>query len=112
MKQIAGRAGRYVKDGNVTAFKKRDLIRINQFLENSSQKVERQQRRSKSDLDSSLFDTKIEKACVFPPFNMIESFSDDVLINKGKRLTLVELLEMFAQLAKIGGDYFLKDIKE
>ena len=49
---------------------------------------------------------------MFPPFNMIESFSDDVLINRGQRLTLVELLEMFGQLAKIGGDYFLKDIRE
>jgi hypothetical protein len=59
-----------------------------------------------------LFDTSIEKACVFPPFSMIESFSDDVLINRGKRLTLVELLETFGQLAKIGGDYFLKDIRD
>ena len=43
---------------------------------------------------------------------MIESFSDDLLINRGERLTLVQLLELFGQLAKIGGDYFLKDIRE
>ena len=83
MKQIAGRAGRYIQDGNVSAFRKRDLIRLKHFLDSSGQKQERQQKRTKSDLDSSLFDTLIEKACVFPPFNMIESFSDDVLINRG-----------------------------
>jgi len=43
---------------------------------------------------------------------MIESFADDLLINRGERLTLVQLLELFGQLAKIGGDYFLKDIQE
>ena len=96
VKQIAGRAGRYIHDGLVSSFKKRDLIRLKHYLDSSVTQSERlAQRKSKSDLDKSLFDLKIEKACVFPPFSMIESFSDDLLINRGERLTLVQLLELF-----------------
>ena len=53
---------------------------------------------------------EIEKACVFPPFSLIENFADDVLINRGESLALSSLLKQFAVLAKIGGNYFLKEI--
>jgi hypothetical protein len=36
---------------------------------------------------------EIEKACVFPPFSLIENFADDVLINRGESLALSSLLQ-------------------
>ena len=47
---------------------------------------------------------------MFPPFSLIENFADDVLINTGEMLALSHLLKQFAMLAKIGGNYFLKEI--
>jgi hypothetical protein len=41
---------------------------------------------------------------------LIENFADDMLINKGVSLALSQLLQQFAALARIGGNYFLKEI--
>ena len=53
-----------------------------------------------------VFDEHITKACIFPPFNLIESFADDLLINKSLKLPMSKLMTTFSELAKIGGSYF------
>ena len=63
-------------------------------------------------MSDDLYDESISKACIFPPFHLIDQFADDLLINKTQKLPMSELLTTFAQLSKIGGSYFQRDLSE
>ena len=72
VKQIAGRAGRYKENGKVTTFKPRDLERLDQYLHPRPLSEQRYEKNRSHIRDESLFDTEIKKACIFPPFHLVE----------------------------------------
>lgn len=102
VKQIAGRAGRWTKDGEVSSFKAADLKRITALLDPES-------------VDPSikhLYDKEITKANLFPPFSLIEQLADDLLIDYDRSMGLHELLKLFKHLAQMDGKYEFKDISQ
>lgn len=65
----------------------------------------------KGDVEPALFDDTVSQATLFPPFYLIESFADDVLINSGEVPSLASTLQKFSQLAQIGGLYKFKELE-
>ena len=63
---------------------------------------------------SHLREKPFPKACIFPPFQFIESCADDLYINTGVKMSLYRILNTFQTM--LGGDmdsrYFLRDISE
>ncbi|CDW83196.1 atp-dependent rna helicase mitochondrial-like [Stylonychia lemnae] len=186
LKQIAGRAGRYIDDGFVTAFKQKDLQRIRQVIgsqEKAKKRTTQEQNEDSYEFDEyslrestevidnilNLDDTDesdqeinlkisrsviqedkvegrqslneviienvtsyseqseqekvkkmvftpnqkdIQKACLFPNFNMIQQFASDLELQEQKRIHLSEVIQKFESLAQLGKKYFAKDTRD
>lgn len=92
IKQIAGRAGRYMNNGFVTSSTMDDFKEINIAMSYNQE-------------------MRIERAGLTPLYEQLEEFAEFNL-SSGKSLTYSNLLTQFSKLAKLENIYFLQSIDE
>lgn len=140
VKQIAGRAGRSENQGHVSAFKSRDLDFIRTCCSRTrhhrekrkvaqvvvydgqdDEEISKEPSKQENDYDFKKDETLIQKACLFPPLQIIEEFSDSFLkfkntsnSEKYKRMhpSLSETLQQFENIGKLSDLYFMKNLSE
>lgn len=94
IRQIAGRAGRHLQPGFVTALDKEDCRRV------------------KLGLDHKLPDKALKRAALFPPFDQLQAFATDLQTHSSHTLTYSEILRQFADLVHLNGHYFLQHMRD
>ncbi|OMJ79781.1 hypothetical protein SteCoe_20130 [Stentor coeruleus] len=92
IKQIAGRAGRYMSNGYVTSTTMSDFKEINIALSYNQE-------------------IKIDRAGLTPFYEQLEEFAE-FNFSSGKSLTYSNLLTQFSKFAKLENIYFLQSIYE
>ena len=94
IRQIAGRAGRHLQPGYVTAFDLEDSNRIRLGIEHK------------------LPDKQLKRAALFPSFEQLQSFATDLQTHSNHSLTYSEILNKFADLVHLDGHYFLQHMTD
>jgi len=94
IRQIAGRAGRHLQPGFVTAMDPEDCRRVKQAIEHK------------------LSDTALKRAALFPPFDQFQAFANDLQTHSNHTLTYSEILHKFADLVHLDGQYFLQHMTD
>ena len=133
--QIAGRAGRFKETGYVSAFSKKDLDYVNKCFQGAELMKNEQVEISKSgeiivnvkaesENDSeddehggtqfTANQREINKACLFPPFHLIDQFSDQLYLHNfaGSEPKIRNILETFKTLSTLDNNYFFRDIQQ
>jgi hypothetical protein len=135
IRQISGRAGRSNRDGFVSALKEADL----KYLKYCCKHLKKKNSSNNMDEDEFFkdiyiryvntegevcsapnlcfhrFESLIQRACLFPPLNILVEFSE--LLNKfyhknKKHIFLSEALRRFDEFSKLGEHYKSKNLKE